>query len=224
MLPGLLRRSFEIAAFSSVAVLVGCTARGGQMLYMLGFGKAPMIEAQFRLTDEPVLIFVDDIHECIDWPQTERYIFDELSQALLRNKAAKRIVPLETVDQLRQVVEDFNKRGCREIGELAGATQVLWLEVRDFLADEQIGGPSDAAFIGVTVKVIDVTQKESRTRVRLWPVSPEGQFVSVSLSGAEAAEADTKADIAKELAIKLADAVASLFYDYRADDFAHDTK
>lgn len=198
---------------------IGCTARGGQLLYVLGFGRAPKVDAEFRLTSEPILIFIDDVHDRVDWPQTERYVFDELSQELLRNKAARRIIPIETVDQLRQSVDDFNKRGCREIGERAGATQVLWLEVRDFLAEEQIAGAANAAYFSVTVKVIDATQKESRARVRLWPTSSEGQFITVGLSGAEAIEAKTKDGIARKLAAKLADAVAKRFYDHRADDF-----
>jgi len=203
---------------------VGCTARGGQLLYAMGFGQAPLIEAQFKLTDEPVMIFVDDVHERIDWPQAERHIFDELSQALLRNKAAKKIIPLETAESLRQSIDDFNKRGCREIGERAGATQVLWLEVRDFLADEDILDSSNAAYVSVSVKVIDATQKESRSRVRLWPATPGGHFVSVGLGAAEAAEAKTKNDISKALAVKLGDAVAKLFYEHRGEDFAREGK
>lgn len=200
------------------ALASGCTARGGQLLYVMGFGKAPKVEAQFRLTDEPVMLLIDDIHERIDWPETERYIFDELSQALLRNEAAKKIIPQETVDQLRQSMEDFNQRGCREIGERAGATQVLWLEVRDFLAEENILDSSNAAYISVSVRVIDVTQKQSRTQVRLWPTSPDGHYLTVGLSGAEAIEAKTKGEIARKLAGKLADAVAKLFYDHRAEN------
>lgn len=203
---------------------VGCTARGGQLLYVLGFGQAPKVEAQFKLTDEPIMIFFDDVHERVDWPATERYVFDELSQALLRHKAAKRIIPLETVEQLRQTVEDFNKRGCRELGERAGATQVMWLEVRDFLAEEQIATPDNAAYLSVGVKVIDATQKESRMRVRLWPVTPEGQFVAVGLSGPEATEGKNKDGIARKLAEKLGEEVAKLFYDHRADDFDRESK
>ncbi len=224
--PGAFRRTrLSAASVITVATVLlgvppGCMTTG-KLLYVMGLGHGPKVEAQFHLTDEPVMIFVDDIHERVDWPPAERYIFDELSQALLRHKAAKKIIPLETIDQLRQTMDDFNKRGCREIGERAGATQVLWLEVRDFLADEQILGPNNAAYITVSVKVIDVTQQKSRSRVRLWPVSPAGSIVSVSLSGAEASEAKSKDGISKRLAAKLAESVARLFYDHRGDDFEH---
>ena len=211
-----------VTVFASTLLIaplfLGCTARGGQLLYALGFGRGANIEAQFRLTSEPIMVFVDDIHEKMGWPQAERYVFDELSQALLRNEAAQKIIPLETVDQLRQTVEDFDRRGCRELGELAGASQVLWLEVRDFLADEQIATPSDAAYVSVSVKVIDVTQTESRTRVRLWPMSPDGHIVTVGLAGAEVTEAGSQDKISKALAEELAEEVAKLFYDHRADE------
>ena len=201
-----------------MALLSGCTARSGQFLYAMGFGKAPKIEAEFTLTDQPILIFVDDVHERFDWPQAEQHIFEELSQALLRNKAAHKIIPIETLSHVRQSMETFEKRGCREIGEQSGATQVLWLEVREFLADEQFSDASNAAFITVSVKVIDVTEKESRTRVRLWPPSPEGRVISANLSGAEVAEAKSKDEVSKKLAEELGDSVSKLFYEHRADD------
>lgn len=213
--------ALRLVAFSAMTALTSGCMSSGKLLYAMGLGRAPMVDAQFHLTDEPVLIFVDDIHERVDWPLAQRYVFNELSQALLRHEAAEKIIPIETLDQLRQTVKNFDKRGCREIGEHAGAKQVLWLEVRDFLADEQILGADNAAYISVGVKVIDVTQTTSRARVRLWPKSPAGKFVVVNLSGAEAAEAKDKDGISRKLAVKLAESVARLFYDHRADDFEH---
>jgi hypothetical protein len=206
----------------AVAALIaptGCTFSQGQLLYMLGFGSGQTIEARFRLTDRPLLVFVDDIHERLTWPAAEGYLFGALTEELLRHQAATKIIPLETITRLRQTEPDFQRRGCREIGEMTGADQVLWVEVLDYLGDPQIQTANDAAYLRVSVKVLNARETEHRTRVRLWPESPEGQHVSVTMGGAEAVESDTEDAIAKKLADRLAVEAAKLFYDHRLGDF-----
>jgi len=233
MKSGLIRASFSndsrsgkscrcCTLYSTILLLItfaGCTYSGGEFLYMMGLGRGMMKEAQFTLTNGPVMIFVDDYHERIDWPQTTQYLFDDLAQELLKNKAAKKIIPLKTVEQLRQSVPDFEKRGCREIGELAGAEQVVWIEVKDFLADEQVFDANNAAYLMVSVRVLNSLEKKKRMRVRLWPTNPDGHSLSVIMSGSEVAIAKSKNEIAKELANRMAVEVAKLFYDHRAGDF-----
>ena len=114
---------------------------------------------------------------------------------------------------------DFDKRGCREIGELAGAEQVLWIEVRDFLAEEQIFDASNAAYIVVTVKVINVLESQRRSRVRLWPTSPDGFLVTAKMNGSEVVTIGNKDAIGQELTTRLAGHIAMLFYDHRASEF-----
>ncbi len=202
-----------------LAPLSGCGMQGGAMLYMLGVGQGRKIEAQFKLSEGPILIFIDDVHERVDWPAANRHLFNELSQELLRNKAAKKIIPDETLDQLKQTVPDFPKKSCRELGELAGASQVIWIEAQDYLGEPDVFEASRAAYFSVTVKVVDPNQKSDRNLIRLWPASSDGQPVAVSLTGARVAEAKSKDGISKILAEKLAGEIAKLFYEHRADDF-----
>lgn len=197
----------------------GCTYSGGELLYFLGVGKPRMIEAVFRLSQGPVLVFVDDVNERMESPKAGRNLFDGLSQELLRHEAAEQIIPLRTVEQLRQTMPDFDKRGCREIGELAGAEQVLWIEVRDFLAEEQIFDASNAAYIVVTVKVINVLESQKRSRVRLWPTSPDGFLVTAKMNGSEVVTIGSKDAIGQELTTRVAQHIAMLFYDHRAPEF-----
>ncbi|MCH7883686.1 MAG: hypothetical protein IIC01_00415 [Planctomycetes bacterium] len=217
------RRRPGIAASCAVTacclLLAGCTYSGGELLYFLGFGKPRMIEAVFRLSPGPVLVFVDDVNERMESPKAGRNLFEALSQELLRHEAAERIIPLRTVEQLRQTMPDFDKRGCREIGELAGAEQVLWIEVRDFLAEEQIFDASNAAYIVVTVKVINVLESQRRSRVRLWPTSPDGFLVTAKMNGSEVVTIGNKDAIGQELTTRLAGHIAMLFYDHRASEF-----
>ena len=190
----------------------------GAALYMLGFGQGKIVEAQFRLTQGPLLILIDDSSQRVDWPPAKRYLFDELAQELLRNKAASKIIPLETLAHLRQSHPDFDKRGCRQLGKLAGAEQVLWIEIQSFRADERIEEALVAANFTATVKVIDASGAD-RSRVRLWPTVPQGQRMTATMTGSEVSIAKTKDGIARKLAGQLAVQTAKLFYDFQLGDF-----
>ena len=196
-----------------------CTYSGGELLYLFGVGRGELVKAEFRLTDGAVLILVDDPAERVDWPAAARHLHDELSQELVKKKAAKKIIPLETLEQLRRAELNFEKRGCREVGKLAGAEQVLWVEVQDFLADEQIVDAHQAAYFAVTVKVINALEEENGGRVRLWPTSPAGRAVTVLMQASEVNLEKTKDAIARQLAKRLAVEIAELFYDHRLGDF-----
>lgn len=211
--------SWIVLILAMIVPVGGCTYSGGELLYVLGFWRGQKVEAKFLLTEEPILILIDDASERVDWPPTMKNLFDDLAQELLRNNAAKKIIPVETLAGLRHSVPGFEKRGCREIGELAGASQVIWIEVQDFLATKQVEEVATAAYFSATIKVIDATEKESRSHVRLWPTSPQGHLVTVSMTGSEAGLARTRAEITKELANRLAIAIAKLFYDHRLGDF-----
>lgn len=207
-----------VLAVATGTPLGGCTYSGGELLYFLGVGQGQKVEAKFQLTDGPIMILIDDAAQRVDRPIATRHLFDDLAQELLKNGAARKIIPLQTLDHLRQSVSDLHKRGCREVGELGGAEQVLWISVRDFSAEEQIEDVSAAAYFSVTVKVINVLEKRNPSRVRLWPSSPRGYVVTANMAGSEVALARAKNAIAKELAGRLAVETARLFYDHRLGD------
>ncbi len=188
------------------------------MAYMMGFGQSPLIPAEHKFKEGKLLVLVDDVHDQVDWPAARGYLFDEVSQALLRRKAATKIIPQESIDSLRLTLPDFQKRGCREIGELLGADEVLWIEIHDFLATKEFTEADDAALWIVTVKVLNAQETKSPSRVRLWPRSPEGQLVSASLAGSEIQMISNKDTITKELAKKLSVTIARFFSDYREED------
>jgi hypothetical protein len=177
------------------------------------------VDAKFRLSEGPVMVFIDDVQERIDWPAARRYLWDDVTQELLRTAAAQRIVPLSAEDTLRQTLPDFAKKSCREIGELAGADQVLWLEVQGFLADEMIADAANAAYFAVTVKVVDAREKQDRRKIRIWPETTEGHHVSASMTGAAVMSSKSKDAIARELTAKLAVQIARLFHDHTLYDF-----
>jgi len=199
----------------------GCGYTQGKLLYFMGFGRGQKIEALFRLTNGPILIFLDDPHGRMDWPPARATFEDDLAQALIKNKAAKKIIPRRTLEGLRQSTPDFEKRGCREIGEMAGADQVIWVQVQAFRAEAQFSDTNQAAYLTVTVKVISATEPQ-RSRARVWPSSPAGHRVHVSMTGADVAMEKTKPAISAKLAAKLARHVARLFYNHRLNDFGRE--
>lgn len=197
----------------------GCGYSQGVLFYMLGFGRRAMVQPKFELGDGPILILVDDPAGRVDWLPAIRYFTDELAQELIKSGATQKVIPRETLDRVRRRHMEYDKLTCREIGELAKARQVLWLEVKEFFADEIFLEPKNAAYFAVSVKVIDPAEKKDRRRVRLWPKSPRGYFVTLSLDGITVARAKTKDAIARELAKALAVEIARLFCEYRPGDF-----
>ena len=219
-------RTNAIARSAVLTILLGaisgCTYSGGKLLYMLGLGEARTVPAEFTLTEEPVLIFIDDFRERLTYPLAARQLFDELSQELLQNEAATKLIPLSTVDGLRQSHPDFSKLSAREIGELVGAEQVLWIEVQDFLASDEVTNVADAGYIHVSLKVLDPHETKRRSRIRLWPVSPTGFPISVGISGARVSELGSAARVSKELTKMVSVEIAKRFYDCQLGDFEKD--
>jgi len=185
--------------------------------YLFG-SHGEKVKMQFKLSDETILVFVDDVNEHVDWPAARRYLWDDVTQELLRTKSALKVIPIETEDSFRQTVADFNKLSAREVGEMAGADQVLWIEVQDFLADDQITEATNAAYFVVTVKVLNAKEKDSRTRVRIWPTSPEGYALTADMTGGAVLKEKTRDAISKALTAKLAVEIARLFHDHRTDE------
>ena len=190
---------------------LGCGWRGGSMLYFLGVGKENEdVPPRFKLTDEPVLILVDD-RGLVEAPAFIAQVVDSTGQDLLEHRAAQRIVPDETLQRVRRSEPDFEQRGVREIGELAGAHQVIWLQVEDYAVSLQPFDPERAAVVTVSVKVIDAKTTD-RQSVRLWPDNPAGHVVTAQVSLSEANQLDNVSMVQKLLAHKLGEKVAKLFY------------
>lgn len=216
------RNQLGIAAagiYLLTGLAAGCGMQGGQMLYMLGVGRAGTAPAKFTLTDEPVLILVDDPRERIYSLRMDKMIMDELAQELVYREAAKKIVPSATYFSLKQTRSDFTRLSARKVGELCGATQVIWIEVASVLITDQAEEASNAAEISVRVKVIDATQKEDPTSVRLWPDSAAGYPIALGISGARIMELKTEKAVAEVLSELLCDRLAKLFYEHQLGDF-----
>lgn len=215
--------------FSHLAVLLvvlgvtgavcGCGFSQGQLLYFMADWQGPKVEAEFQLTREgPVLILVDDLQERLSSPRSGTTLAKQLAKELETNRAVDRLVPQAKLGALRRQHQDFDQISCREIGEQAGAHQVLYLEVRDFYAEPEVEDAGGAARISVAVKVINVLEKKDRDKVRLWPAERDGRVVSADLDAAAVMQAKTPNAISDRLTRELAAKLARLFYDHRVAD------
>ncbi len=221
------RVAYGLAAMVSMTSLLGsvsCGFSGGQALYWTGLFKGPKIEPEHVLDDRVLLILVDDPDERVHWPQTLSYVTELVRRKLLDNEIVSHVLAADTVYRLQAAHADFNTRGCREIGRMAGADQVLWLEVRDFYARQEISDIDVAARLAVTVKLINSGEQKDGTKVRVWPVQHSGRRVSAELTAGEVTRAKGVDKIARLLADQVADKVAKLFYEHTADDFDRTAK
>lgn len=197
----------------------GCGYSHGQLLFLLGFGRGQLIKPEFVLTKNPVLVLVDDPAEQVTYPVSMTHLAEQVADELLRNKAAVKIVPEESLAGLRRSEPEYARLSAREIGEKLGAEQVLWMEVLDYHVSEQIEDALNAARCTVSVKVLNVLEQSDRQRVRLYPATPQGRILHARLSGSELVPLKSRERISRELMGRLGTAVARLFYEHRLGDF-----
>lgn len=204
---------------ASMLLLLATGCKGLPQLFANLSKDSKKVEAQFLVGDGPVLVLVDDPAGQVDWPAANQYLHDELNQRLIKHKATTKVIPRETLENLKRADSRYEKRGAREIGALAGAERVIWIETQNFLADDQLQEASEAALWTITVKVLDAKEAKNRTQVRLWPKSTTGHAISVNMSAATAAQLKSRDQIAEGLANLLAIEVTKLFAEYRVKDF-----
>lgn len=195
----------------------GCGPRAGALWYFMGGGRGEKIKAQFELPNKPLLILVDDDWDLVQ-PRTARdALVDELATELRRHELVERVTTNEELARIRRAEPDFDKRGAREIGQLANADLVLWLRVVRFSLDDDLEMAYNKAHFAVTVKVLDVHATE-REQVRLWPKDPDGELVAIEVGPHEIRKCESITQAHQELASAMAFEVARLFYEYREEE------
>jgi len=192
--------------------------QAGTLLYWMGAGRLHKIEAEFILSEGPILILVDDLEERVTWAPARDLIAKEFARELLEHKATLKVISPETVRRFRRTHANFDDLKCTQVGRLVGAEQVLWIAVTAFYAEEEVHDTTQAASLSVTVRVINPNERKSRHKVRLWPTNREGKAVAVQLNANEVNRLKTKDRIATELSRKLAADVAKLFYEHSLQD------
>ncbi len=199
----------------ALLLLTGCAGETfGGLFYHLFLPHSSRVAAEFTLARGPLLILVDDDWEQLTWPPARDSLIDGIAKHLRQAKAVNRVFASHKVNALRRADPKFNERSISELGEELGAEQVLWLQVREFVATTHFDTVSEAARCTLRVKVFDPRSK-SKAEMRLWPSSREGWYVTVKKSAHDLTEYERDEDIARMLITEAAEDVAKLFYAHR---------
>ena len=197
--------------------LPGCAGETfGGLLYHFGLLGTPRVAARFDLASGPLLILVDDDLGLLTWAPARDLLTDEIGKRLREARANAQAVPSQTVNAMRRADPQFQERSISELGKKSAARQVLWLQIREFVATKDIDTVSDAARCRVRVKVFD-PHAENRADMRLWPADRAGEIVVAAKSAAELVRLETDEDIARTVIVEMADKIAKLFYKHREE-------
>ncbi|HSW46330.1 MAG TPA: hypothetical protein VLM89_12245 [Phycisphaerae bacterium] len=208
-----------LACLALAATVSGCGPKAGIFLYWTGLVQPEKVKSAFELPKKPLLILVDDPLGLIHPPVARDALVEALAAELRDRKLADRITTNEELAGLRQTEPNFERRGAREVGRLASADIVLWLQVARFTLPDDLEAAMAPSFFGVSVKVLDATA-ESREDVCLWPKEREGRAVEVKVSPHDLQTAKDVREAHKVMARQLAAEVARLFYEHEPPEDA----
>jgi len=192
----------------------GCLGpRAGAWLYTLESMKTRKSPVTFTLPKKPLLILVDDDRDLAQPRQICDLLVDALAQELRNHELVDRVTTNEELAKVRQTEPNFDKRGAREVGRLVKADVVLWLNISRYSLPDELEWSASPSYFGVSVKVINA-EAERRDDVRLWPTTPEGRIVEVTVSPHEIRKCKTVKEAQQAMADSLAAEIARLFYEY----------
>lgn len=210
-------RLSRLSVLIVLSCVIGCGQTFGGLLHAFNLVPRPRQAARYKLTKGRLLILVDDTDELLTWMPARDLLATEVAKNLREARANTRAVADHEIDVMRRSDTKFEQRSISELGEKFGAEQVLWLQVKEFLASTQVESVSRAARFAVRVKVFDPRAK-SKSEMRVWPSGRAGEYISVDKSAADVQEQQTNEDVARMLVTDLGRTVAELFYNHVVRD------
>ncbi len=214
----------HIALGLSLMLLLSATgcARWGGLFYALGGGRGQKIPAEYELPPGKLLILVDDPKEKVTWPRARTLLARYVGEELLAHEAISTVISPRSLAKFRQSDSKFESYAADEIGRKLGAKTVLWIEVRDFVAPEEVEEISTAAKMTLGIKVLTTAEEVSPHGVRLWPTVGSGHIVESSLNAIGVNKMKGENAVAKELARRSAILVGRVFYQHTLGDIEDD--
>ncbi len=216
------KQSLALALALMVCISTAGCARWGALVYALGGGRGQKIPAEFELPPGKLLILVDDPKERVTWPRARTLLAQYTGEELLEREAVTTIISPRSLAKFRQSDSNFERYAADEIGRKLGAKTVLWIEVRDFVAPEEVEEISTAAKLTLGIKVLTTKEEVSPHGVRLWPSVGSGHIIESSLNAIAVNKTKGENAVAKELARRSAILVARLFYQHTLGDIEDD--
>lgn len=173
----------------------------------------PEQEALFNLPNVPTVVFVDDRRNVMHPIRLRRVIAETVTNELLANKVLTTMISPRDAMRVSSSNDKYNNPlPIRALGKAVGASVVIYVEMTAFGLTSDGITPSPRT--SCSIRVIDtVTSDESK--IRLFPTDQASFTVSENLKKVSPNRVNTSAearDLAEELAVKLGDSIAKVFY------------
>lgn len=211
MVPGVLC----VLCVSLGGIAAGCGQDAGAIIYTLGMYPTQVIPAEYKIPPGNVLVLVDDYRDLIQPTTARDALVDEMAKRLKEQQIAERVTTNEELAELRRREPRFDERGAREIGEMANADTVVWLNTVDFAINNDLEMVVTPARFSVTVRVLNA-KAETAEEVRMWPEAErDGRLVSSQVSPHDIRACKNLKQAHALMATTLAEEVMKLFYDQK---------
>jgi hypothetical protein len=197
------------ACIFAFGLLSSCNVVAG-VLYVTS--PDPEQIALFELPQKKTVVFIDDRHNIMHPSRLKSVIADKVTEELLGREL---VVDMIASRDAMRYADSQDRNGSMltigAIGKSIGASIVIYVEITTFIMT--VDGHNPAPLAGCSVRVVDVDNK-----IQLFPAPDEinaAYKVRAALHRAgphqlESVSATRK--LSGELAVKLGDAVAKLFY------------
>jgi len=161
------------------------------------------------MTDQHVLIWVDDTYLGSNNHLLRRELTRQLTEHLIDKKADHKVVDYPRIARFRQESPDFVDMTIQQLGRRFNADQVLYVYLDKFQFHHEAGKGFYRPKLTGSAKVID-----SATGKRLWPI--EQSFRSFSLEGelAQGQGAAFEDQQVKQLCESAAEQIGPFFYQH----------
>ena len=209
------RRPMAAILHPLFSILVFTANAGCNVIGAIAYKVAPeaTIPAAFPLPrDSKTLVLVENFHNPAALRLESDAVARHLAEELKMHRAGPVVEPA-AADALRQSRGDaYRAMPVDAIGRALGAKQVIYVDLDDFeishaLASDMLAGRAEAR-----VRVVDEAGKV------LWPTDlSAGHAVAVKVNPQRAAPGFDESSARRELHAKLADQIAKLFYNWKAD-------
>ena len=151
----------------AVLVMSGCAVPGAILYKVAG---PPAVPAKYAPPKEPMLVLVEEAHR----RSGTMIETEELASALELELKANNVAPLVDGQQVHRLRDAgpvaFRNMGIAEIGQRAGAKQVLYVALRRFEFDSPESTDVVRVRMAADVKVVDVATHAVR-----WPATGESE-------------------------------------------------
>jgi len=203
-----------IRLFISITILVSCSLLSSCNIAAIVAYVAspdPSQEALFTLQNVPTVVFVDDRRNVMHPVRLRRVIAEQVTNELLKRELLTTMIAPRDAMRVSASNDKYNKPlPVNELGKSVGASVVIYIEMKSFglTSDGQTANPRTSCLL----RVIDVDNK-----TRLFPTNEASFTVAESMKHISANRVTSTAEaraLAEELAVKLGDTIAKVFYEH----------